>query len=139
MVIILNRQRKRPVRAAALRRLLEALAARHGSAGADVTLVVVGDRAMRTLNRRWRKQDRPTDVLSFANGDATPDGRRALGDIVIAAPTAERQAKTGGHGLDREMEILAVHGILHLLGFDHGRAMSRAESEALPPRPRGEK
>ena len=139
MVIILNRQRKRPVRAAALRRRLGALAARHGAAGADVTLVVVGDRAMRTLNRRWRKKDRATDVLSFANGDTTPDGRRALGDIVIAAPTAERQAKAGGRALDREMEILAVHGFLHLLGFDHGRVMSRAEAAALRLRPRGGK
>jgi probable rRNA maturation factor len=136
MIVILNRQHKRPVRAAALRRRLEALAVRHGAAGAEVTVVVVGDRAMRTLNRRWRKQDRPTDVLSFSLRDATPDGRRTLGDIVIAAPTAERQAKAGGRGLDREMEILAVHGFLHLVGFDHGRAMSRAEAEAL--RPRGE-
>jgi len=139
MVIILNRQRKRPVRAAALRRRLDALAARHGAADAEVTLVVVGDRAMRTLNRRWRKKDCPTDVLSFANGDETPEGRRFLGDIVIAAPTAERQAKAGGRSLDRELEILGVHGFLHLVGFDHGRAMSRAEAEAFPVRPRGEK
>jgi probable rRNA maturation factor len=134
MVVILNRQRKRPVRAAALRKRLEALAARHDAGDADVTVVVVGDRAMRTLNRRWRRKDRPTDVLSFSLRDATPDGRRYLGDIVIAAPTAFRQAKAGGRGLDREMEILAVHGLLHLLGLDHGRAMSRAEAEALQPR-----
>ncbi len=136
MIVLLNRQRKRPVRAAALRRRLGALAKRHGAADADVTLVIIGDRAMRTLNRRWRGKDCPTDVLSFASGEATPDGRRSLGDIVIAAPTAFRQAKAGGRGLDREMEILAVHGLLHLLGFDHGRAMSRAEAAAF--RPRGE-
>ena len=139
MVVILNRQRKRPVRAAALRRRLEALAARHGVAGAEVTLVIGGDRAMRTLNRRWRKQDRPTDVLSFSLRDATPDGRQTLGDIVIAAPTAARQAKAGGRGLDREMEILAIHGFLHLVGFDHGPAMSRAEAAAFRLRPGGEK
>jgi len=139
MVVILNRQRKLPVRAAALRRRIEALAARHSTAGAEVTVVIVGDRAMRTLNRRWRKQDRPTDVLSFSLRDATPDGRHTLGDIVIAAPTAARQAKAGGHGLDREMETLAVHGFLHLVGFDHGPAMSRAEAEALRLRPRREK
>lgn len=136
MVVLLNRQRKHPVRAAALRRRLGTLAERHGAADADVTVVIVGDQAMRTLNRRWRHKDCPTDVLSFASGDATPDGRHSLGDIVIAAPTAFRQAKAGGRGLDREMEILAVHGLLHLLGFDHGRAMTRAEAEAF--RPRGE-
>lgn len=133
MVVILNRQRKRPVRAAALRRRLEALARRHGAAGADVTVVVVGDRAMRTLNRRWRRLDRTTDVLSFSLRDATPDGRSTLGDIVISAPEAARQAKAAGHGPDREMEILAVHGLLHLLGFNHGRAMSRAAAAALGP------
>jgi len=76
-----------------------------------------GDRAMRRLNRDFRGKDKSTDVLSFP-GESTPEGRH-LGDIVISVPTAERQAGEQGHGLEREVKTLLLHGVLHCLGYDH--------------------
>jgi rRNA maturation RNase YbeY len=69
---------------------------------------------MRALNRRFRRQDRPTDVLAFPAGE--PD---RLGDVVIAAGVARRQARDAGPALGTELRLLALHGLLHLLGYDH--------------------
>ena len=69
---------------------------------------------MRTLNRRWRRRDRPTDVLSFPSSDPA-----FLGDLVIDLPYAARQARRRGHPAAREVQILLAHGLLHLLGYDH--------------------
>ena len=82
---------------------------------------------MRALNRSYRKKDYVTDVLSF-EGDGT-----ALGDLVIAKGVAARQARAVGHSLQTEMRVLALHGLLHLLGYDHHHPddqarMSRMES-----------
>jgi len=78
---------------------------------------------MRALNRDFRKKDKPTDVLSFPSGDAfaggNGDGGRSLGDLAIDVPYAARKARQLGHPLERELKILLVHGILHLLGHDH--------------------
>ena len=89
--------------------------------GADrMAVCLVSDRRMRELNRRFRGRDATTDVLSFpAGGDVDPEGGRHLGDIVISVPAAFRQARTARHRLRRELEILLVHGYLHLLGYDH--------------------
>jgi probable rRNA maturation factor len=94
---------------------------------------------MRSLNRVWRGKDRTTDVLSFPlregkGGHILPD---MLGDIVISVPAARRQAKISGHALDREIERLLVHGLVHLLGYDHERGardagrMERKERQLL--------
>jgi probable rRNA maturation factor len=77
----------------------------------------VGDRAMRLANRRFRGKDTTTDVLSFP-GEAGGEGSY-LGDILISVPTARRQAAAAGHGVDRELKTLLLHGILHCLGHDH--------------------
>jgi len=90
-------------------------------------VVFVGTRASRTLNRTWRHKDAPTDVLSFPVGTRGPDGRLALGDIVVCMPLAARQAKARGHALAREIDVLVVHGFLHLAGFDHGAGPSDEE------------
>jgi rRNA maturation RNase YbeY len=81
---------------------------------------------MRTLNSQWRGIDRTTDVLSFPMLDSselagamTSRIPTILGDIVISAPKAERQARLIGHSLEREMTFLMVHGLLHLAGYDH--------------------
>lgn len=79
-----------------------------------VTIAVVPDARVRTLNRRFRGKDRVTDVLSFPAGE--PD---TLGDVVIAAGVAARQATRAGHPLQAEVRVLALHGLLHLLGYDH--------------------
>jgi len=86
-------------------------------------VLLVGDRAMRTLNRRYRGKDKATDVLSFSLREgAFPHVQpQILGDIVISVPTAARQAAQAGHGITREIDFLLVHGLLHLLGYDHER------------------
>jgi probable rRNA maturation factor len=114
------------------------------SASGEVTVALVSDRRMRALNRMFRDKDHATDVLSFPVGSReteVPRGgsgqvRRALetpslGDIVIATGVAARQAKEHGHTVGTEFRVLALHGLLHLLGYDHeadaGR-MARAEA-----------
>ena len=97
----------------------------------DVAVVFVGDARMRSLNRAYRGVDAPTDVLSFPAADShEPDGG-VLGDIVIATGVARRQAREAGHPFATEARVLALHGLLHLLGYDHetdGGVMARVES-----------
>ena len=94
------------------------------AARGDMAVALVGDVRMRALNRQFRGIDRATDVLSFpAGADARPPraGRRWLGDVVIATGVARRQARARGCPLDVEYRRLALHGLLHLLGYDHTR------------------
>jgi probable rRNA maturation factor len=84
------------------------------SAKGDLSIAIVSDRRMRALNRQFRGKDAVTDVLSFPS-----DERGFLGDIVIAAGVANRQAKEAGHSPQTEVKVLALHGLLHLLGYDH--------------------
>ncbi len=100
------------VRAPGLVAWLTAVAPR--VARGHVTLAITSDRRVRDLNRRYRDKDVATDVLSFPSGE---DG--TLGDIVIAAGVARRQAAAAGHALGTEWRVLALHGLLHLLGYDH--------------------
>jgi len=89
----------------------------------------VGERAIQTLNRKFLKKNKPTDVLSFPLGEKAPDGKYYLGDIVISVPVAFRQAREKGHSLDREMRLLAIHGFLHLLGYDHFAGIEEEEQK----------
>jgi probable rRNA maturation factor len=97
------------------------------AARGSVTIALVGDARMRSLNRTWRGQDRATDVLSFPTESAESGSNRRprrhahLGDIVIATGMARRQARRAGHTLATELRVLALHGLLHLLGYDHER------------------
>ncbi len=122
-----TRGRRSPALAARLahhaRRLLRGLRLDR----AELSVVLVSDREMQALNRRWRRRDRPTDVLSFAQREGAggaPDG--LLGDVVISLDTARRQAREQGESLGREADRLLVHGLLHLLGYDHERSASEA-------------
>jgi probable rRNA maturation factor len=90
---------------------------------AELSVLFLGDCAMRTLNRQYRGKDTTTDVLSFSLREGSfpsiqPD---MLGDIVISVPRAARQARESGHSLACEIEHLLVHGLVHLLGYDHER------------------
>ena len=80
----------------------------------DLSLAIVSDRRMRALNRQFRGKDAVTDVLSFPS-----DERGFMGDIVVAAGVATRQARDAGHSVQTELKVLALHGLLHLLGYDH--------------------
>jgi probable rRNA maturation factor len=84
-----------------------------------VHLLVTDDGRIRALNRDYRGCDAATDVLSFPDGDELPSGYRFLGEIVISLETARRQAETAVIEERRELEELALHGTLHLLGYDH--------------------
>ncbi len=95
---------------------------------ADVSLALISDTRMRGLNRTYRRIDRTTDVLSFEQSAVIPSGRRLLGDILISAPTARRQARQASRKIREEFAELAVHGLLHLLGHDHAR---RKETETM--------
>ena len=91
-----------------------------------MTLALVPDRRVQELNRRFRGRNAPTDVLSFP-----ADEPGVLGDVVIARGVARRQARGAGHDLPTEIRVLALHGLLHLLGYDHerdGGRMARLEA-----------
>jgi probable rRNA maturation factor len=96
------------------------------AAKGDLSIAIVSDRRMRALNRQFRGKDKVTDVLSFP-----AESRGFMGDIVIAAGVSKRQAREAGHSAQTEVRVLALHGLLHLLGYDHdgddGR-MARAEA-----------
>jgi probable rRNA maturation factor len=102
------------------------------SAQGAVGIALLSDRHVRTLNRRYRGRDYATDVLSFPAGPQppVPELEPYLGDIVIAGGVARRQAEAAGHSERTELRVLALHGLLHLLGYDHERdtgAMARVE------------
>ncbi len=110
----------------------------------EVDITIVDDEEIHALNREYRNVDRPTDVLSFALDEGSEDEpeildgpeEHLLGDIIISAETAQRQGEEFGHGLEREIVYLAVHGLLHLLGYDHMKEedkviMRAKEEEAL--------
>ncbi|MBI2903322.1 MAG: rRNA maturation RNase YbeY [Candidatus Methylomirabilis oxyfera] len=92
-----------------------------GVEGAECGLLLVGDRTMARLNERYREVAGPTDVLSFPmrEGPFQSLSPGLLGDVVISAETADRQAKRAGRSLRTELAALLIHGILHLLGYDH--------------------
>jgi len=105
----------------------EALAHHAVSSDADLTLVLTGDDRIRALNRDFLGRDAPTDVLSFPVDETDPEtGRRYLGDVVISLPRAVEQAAGRGHAVEAEVQLLAVHGVLHLLGHDHAEAEEKA-------------
>jgi len=120
-VTVLNRQRGSRVSRRELAGFLERLTAETPAEdAASLAVCLVSDRRIREYNRTFRGRDATTDVLSFPAGEMPgPNCDRPLGDIVISVPTAERQAREARHSLERELEILALHGYLHLLGYDH--------------------
>lgn len=113
-VVVVDRLRRRRADAGRLRRVLRGAAAALGVRG-EVSLVLAGDRLLRRLNHEYRGKDRPTDVLSFP-GDG---GEAGLGDVVISVETAGRNARGLGCTLGQELDVLALHGFLHVLGYDH--------------------
>jgi len=113
-VVVLDRQRRRRVDPARLRRVLRGAARELGVSG-ELALVFAGDRTLHRLNRTYRGKDRPTDVLSFPG----PGGEEGLGDVVVSVETAAKNARALGRTLPQELDVLALHGFLHVLGYDH--------------------
>ena len=132
-VALKSRVRRSDVGARALRAKAQKLLELVGHRQATLSLTLVGDAAMRTLNRRHRGLDRPTDVLSFPMHEARElrhsKAIPLLGDVVISVDAARRQAAAYDAPLARELERLLIHGILHLIGHDHVRSAERARME----------
>jgi probable rRNA maturation factor len=100
-----------------------------GSPDSDLTIALVDDARIQALNRDFLTHDAPTDVLSFPADEPDPEtGRRYLGDVVISLARANEQARERGHAFEAEMQLLVVHGVLHLLGHDHAEP---AEKERM--------
>lgn len=102
----------------------------------SLTLLLANEQKLQTLNKQFMGIDEPTDVLSFPAGEATPGTERYLGDIAICVPLAQRQANLAAYPLEVELQLLAVHATLHLLGHDHAeskerQAMWNAQSRVL--------
>jgi len=112
---LFNRQRGTKLESAGLQQFLRELSARL-ELDKGFSLVIVSDRKMKELNRTFAGKDYPTDVLSFPFFDESGMGEEYLGDIVISAERAALQAEKS---LDNELKVLALHGLLHLLGYDH--------------------
>jgi len=128
MIEILNRQKKFRIDLGRFERLLKKLVRHYGLNRPEIALSFVDDPEIRELNRKFRKRDKPTDVLSFPLNEKASDGRFYLGDIIISVPTASAQATELSHGLERELEYLAIHGFLHLLGYEHGQGHEEEEA-----------
>jgi len=103
---------------------------------AELSVVICNDSFIHRLNRDWRGVDSPTDVLAFAQGEGEDAGLHpeVLGDLVISADTATRQAAELAHPVARELRVLLVHGFLHLLGYDHSEAEEATEMRAAEER-----
>jgi probable rRNA maturation factor len=93
---------------------------------AELSVALVNNREIRKLNAKYRQKDYPTDVLSFPAANELPMGVRLLGDVVISVEKAEEQAKQRGRTLNEETVTLLIHGVLHLLGYDHERSAKDA-------------
>lgn len=94
---------------------------------AELSVALVDNAEIRKLNAKFRAKDYSTDVLSFPAGDALPPEARLLGDVVISVEKAKEQAKERRRSLKEEMALLLIHGIVHLLGYDHERSAKEAK------------
>ena len=119
----------------AVRRAVETVGRLYGAEDAEVSVTLTDDAHVHVLNREYRNVDRPTDVLSFALAESEEpeiigaDGGVVLGDLVISLERAAAQAEEYGHSTLRELSFLTVHGMLHLLGYDHMEEEERLEME----------
>jgi probable rRNA maturation factor len=117
--VLVGNERGRSVSAPGLARWLARIAPVR--ARGTLSLAIVSDICVRALNRQYLGRDYPTDVLSFPAGAPLPAPAPVLGDIVIARGVLQRQAREAGHSVATELRVLALHGLLHLLGYDHER------------------
>lgn len=118
------------------RRLAQGFLEELGLSDVELSIALVGDRAIRRLNRAWRKKDEATDVLSFPAGKAPrgAPGPWAIGDVVISLDTAARRAREEGRSIHQELALYLAHGLLHLLGYDHLRAADARRMGAMEER-----
>ena len=134
-VEIVRRQGGKKYSSRKLKKIAAAVLDLVGQREAELSLALIGDGEMRKLNAKYRRKDYPTDVLSFPVESHLPLETRLLGDVIISVDKAGSQAEERRRTLDQEMATLLVHGIVHLLGYDHersakdARAMRRLENK----------
>lgn len=97
----------------------------------DISIAIVGDQTIRKLNKKYRKKDRVTDVLSFQYPKDKFYPETPMGEIIICYPQAAKQAQVNRHSLEKELSVLLTHGLLHLLGYGHKTRKEAEEMEAL--------
>ena len=126
-VYIRSRLSKARIREAPFVQFAERVLAAAGESVSELSIELVGDQRMRSLNRVYRRKDQTTDVLAFAMRESDNPHPSVLGDVVISIPTAQRQAGGAGHSVDDELAALLIHGVLHLCGYDHERSEKEAQ------------
>ena len=143
--ILIDEAPEAPLEASWLRRIArQVLIAEGADTNTELGLLITGQEGIRQLNQRYRDKDEPTDVLAFAMTNETdttlfptpPDGIQHLGEVIISYPQAVIQAGEHRHSVKREIAVLTIHGMLHLLGYDHEepageRQMRAREGELL--------
>ena len=134
-IAIVNRQRRLKVPMKSLRAAAVRILSDLGCTSSELSVAIVGDRTMRILNRDYLQKDRPTNVISFSmqEGECVSINPELLGDVVISADTAAREAEEGGVPFMERLVFLLLHGILHLLGYDHERGTA-AEARRMEAR-----
>ena len=116
----------------------EALKAEGADKRAELSLIITGQEKIHELNKAYLGEDRPTDVLSFAmlTGPdrkafvTAPDGKKHLGEVIISYSQVVIQAEEHGHAVERELSVLIIHGVLHLLGYDHAKAAEKKKMQS---------
>jgi len=127
-VALANQQHSLKVDVPRIKRAARRVLLEMGFVKAELSLLLIEDEPMRRLNARYRSIDRPTDVLAFAmaEGPFSEMNPHLLGDVVISTETAAIQARRAAHSVADEVDALLVHGILHLIGYDHERSPAEA-------------
>jgi len=120
-----NRQRKYRINQRNIRKDANTILSLCGVDDIELSILIVNNRSIRELNKKYRGMDKPTDVLAFPMGEHS----KILGDIVISMEKSHAQAEERGHSPEQEFKILLTHGILHLLGYDH--EISRSEAQRM--------
>lgn len=135
-VSVLCRVAARAVGATQVRSDARCLLAALGETDAELTISLITDAEMHALNRDYRGKDRPTDVLAFAmrEGARVRGDDAVLGDVIISLETAARQARERGVPTAQEVRMLLIHGVLHLLGYDHERSAEARRMQAMERR-----
>ena len=138
-VLVRDQQSQKRVRPAKVRQMAEKILSGLGCHDKELSILLVDDGAMADLNRQYRSREGSTNVLAFAMGEGGVAGEHAciLGDVVISTETAVREAQERSVTLEEEMALLLIHGVLHLLGYEHEGAphetlrMEEKEREVL--------
>jgi probable rRNA maturation factor len=129
MIEIINQQNKHRIHRKKFKNLLKKLVEHYKLKEVELSLVFVDTKTIRQLNKRFLKKDAPTDVLSFSLGEKGADGKFYLGDIIISVSQAFRKSSSPERSLDAKLELLAIHGFLHLMGFEHSAGIEEEEEK----------